>query len=210
MARRPTDLPTPALRTDTHPSHLGTGDAGHAGPIVCVENHATFRTLLRVLREQDDPQWLAVAWVQGRNTAPLESLPMLPFSVTRLDYLGDLDAAGLAIAASACAITESIGIPAGPAVRLWELLVNRKSRAARTPTNEQQADRLVQWLPPSVREKARTLLISGRVVPQEALRYDFLVETMGTGLADPKLATLHVKRPCRRASSGCLASRRVA
>jgi hypothetical protein len=163
-----------------------TSAIGHAGPIVCVENHATFRTLLRVVREQEHPRWLAVAWVQGRNTAPLESLPMLPFSVTRLDYLGDLDAAGLAIAASACAITESIGIPAGPAVRLWELLVNRKSRAARTPTNEQQADRLVQWLPLSVREKARTLLVSGRVVPQEALRYDFLVETMGTGLADAK------------------------
>jgi hypothetical protein len=163
-----------------------TSAIGHAGPIVCVENHATFRTLLRVVREQEHPQWLAVAWVQGRNTAPLESLPMLPFSVTRLDYLGDLDAAGLAIAASACAITESIGIPAGPAVRLWEVLVNRKSRAARTPTNEQQADRLVQWLPLSVREKARTLLVSGRVVPQEALRYDFLVETMLTGLADAK------------------------
>lgn len=32
---------------------------------------------------------LSVAWVQGRNTAPLESLADLPFLVTRLDYLGD-------------------------------------------------------------------------------------------------------------------------
>src|SRR5690242_11303679 len=68
------------------------------GPIVCVENHATFRTMLRFLRDRPRPRWAAVAWVQGRNTAPLESLPSLPFPVSRLDYLGDFDAAGLEIA----------------------------------------------------------------------------------------------------------------
>jgi hypothetical protein len=142
-----------------------------------VENHATFRTLLRLLREHEQPQWLAVAWVQGRNTAPLESLITLPFSVTRLDYLGDLDAAGLAIAASACTVAESTGVPAGPATQLWELLVTRPSRPGR-PTSEKHADQLVQWLPPSVRETARNLLIAGEVIPQEALRYDLLVEAI--------------------------------
>jgi hypothetical protein len=33
--------------------------------------------------------------VQGRNTALLESLTDLPFTVARLAYLRDLDAAGL-------------------------------------------------------------------------------------------------------------------
>ena len=46
---------------------------------------------------------------------PLESLPDLPFTVTRLDYLGDLDPAGLAIAATACATAERVGIAAQPA-----------------------------------------------------------------------------------------------
>jgi hypothetical protein len=85
-------IPTPLTWESVTPTVPGSA------PIVCVENHATFRTLLRFLRAHPHPPWTAVAWVQGRNTAPLESLPSLPFPVTRLDYLGDLDAAGLAIA----------------------------------------------------------------------------------------------------------------
>ena len=54
------------------------------GPVLCVENHATFRTMLRVLRSQVDPRWSAVACVQGRNTAPLESLPDLPPALLNL------------------------------------------------------------------------------------------------------------------------------
>jgi hypothetical protein len=154
-----------------------TATVGRPGPIVCVENHATFRTLLRVLREHEQPQWLAVAWVQGRNTAPLESLTTLPFPVTRLDYLGDLDAAGLAIAASACAVAESSGAPAGPATQLWELLVTRPSRPGRL-IGEEHAGQLVQWLPPTVRETARNLLMAGKAIPQEALRYDLLIEAI--------------------------------
>jgi hypothetical protein len=38
-----------------------------SGPIVCVENDATFRTLLRFLPAHPHPPWTAVAWVQGRN-----------------------------------------------------------------------------------------------------------------------------------------------
>lgn len=44
-----------------------TPTIGNPGPIVCVENHATFRTLLRVLRDLPSPPWSAVAWVQGRT-----------------------------------------------------------------------------------------------------------------------------------------------
>ncbi|MFD0314677.1 hypothetical protein [Streptomyces flavalbus] len=100
-----------------------TSDIRHPGAVICVENHATFRTLVRVLRARAIPPWTAVAWVQGRNTAPLESLATLPFPVTRLDYLGDLDAAGLQIANAACAVAEHAGVPAagrtplGPACR---------------------------------------------------------------------------------------------
>jgi hypothetical protein len=154
-----------------------TPTIGNPGPIVCVENHATFRTLLRVLREQPCPEWVAVAWVQGRNTAPLESLSTLPFPVLRLDYLGDLDAAGLAIAVSACSVAESIGIPAGPCAWLWELLVAQPARGNSTVSDE-LAGRLVGWLPPTVRETARLLLTSGQAIPQEALRFDVLAEAL--------------------------------
>jgi hypothetical protein len=152
-----------------------TSTLPRSGPVLCVENHATFRTMVRVLRRQADPQWAAVAWVQGRNTAPLESLPGLPFPVTRLDYLGDLDAAGLAIAASACATVKCVGVPAGPATELWTLLIEQPSRADRE-VKDCEADRLTEWLPPEARACANELLRSGRAIPQEALRFDILTE----------------------------------
>lgn len=155
-----------------------TPNVGRPGPIVCVENHATFRTLLRALREQPSPEWVAVAWVQGRNTSPLESLTTLPFPVLRMDYLGDLDSAGLAIAATACAVAESAGVPSGPCTWLWELLATRPARSGDTIPDE-TAGQLVSWLPPTVQQTARALLTSGQVVPQEALRYDILANELG-------------------------------
>lgn len=166
------------LRCERVPTPLtwesATGAVPCPGSVVCVENHATFRTLLRVLRDQAPPQWVAVAWVQGRNTAPLESLPDLPFTVTRLDYLGDLDAAGLAIAAAACATAQRAGVTAGPATRLWALLIEQPARADRE-IQEVDARRLAAWLPEEVRERAVALLRSGRAIPQEALRLDVLI-----------------------------------
>ena len=138
-----------------------------------MENHAAFRTILRFLRGHPRLPWATVAWVQGRNTAPLESLPSLPFLVNRLDYLGDLDAAGLAIAATACATAETVGIPAGPAAPLWALLIDQLPRAARE-VPDTDARRLTKWLPAEVRGRATELLRSGQTIPQEALRYDVL------------------------------------
>lgn len=150
---------------------------GSPGAMVCVENHATFRSLLRVLRARTAPLWVAVAWIQGRNTAPLESLPGLPFQVTRLDYLGDLDAPGLEIAATACAIVRRLGIPAGPAAALWTLLAEQPSRPGATVVAG-RAGTLTAWLPAEARERAFSLLTDGRAVPQEALRFDLLDQVL--------------------------------
>lgn len=95
---RPGRLTFELLRCTHTPTPLtwepATSAVTVAGPMICVENHATFRTLLRVLRTSSSPRWVAVAWVQGRNTAPLQSLADLPLRITRLDYLGDLDPLG--------------------------------------------------------------------------------------------------------------------
>lgn len=147
------------------------------GPLLCVENHATFRSLLRVLRAHRTPPWTAVAWIQGRNTAPLESLPGLPLIVTRLDYLGDLDPAGLAIAAEACAAVQRVGVPAGPADQLWTLLTAQPSRPGSIAA-EATVRQLVDWLPTSIRERAYRLLVAGRSIPQEALRFDILHQAL--------------------------------
>jgi hypothetical protein len=184
----PGRLTFPLLRCERVPTPLTwepvTKLIGPPGPIICVENHATFRTLLRCLRDLAAPDWIAVAWVQGRNTAPLESLPDLPFTITHLDYLGDLDPAGLAIAATACAIAERSSVPAQPAADLWDLLIRQPSRPGSHSVCEADARRLTAWLPASVRDHARALLISGRAIPQEALRYDILTKALDTAGQD--------------------------
>ncbi|VVJ21616.1 Uncharacterised protein [Amycolatopsis camponoti] len=146
---------------------------GPPGALVCVENHATFRSLLRVLRARTTPRWAAVAWIQGRNTAPLASVPELPLRVTRFDYLGDLDAPGLEIAAAACAVVSRFGIPAGPAETLWRLLADRPSRTG-TAVEPGRARDLAEWLPEAVRDRSVELLTDGRAIPQEALRFDLI------------------------------------
>ncbi len=163
-------VPTPLTWEPVTPTVPGPG------PVVCVENHATFRTMIRFLRAHSRPRWAAVAWVQGRNTAPLESLPCLPFPVTCMDYLGDLDAAGLAIAATACATAETAGIPARPAAPLWALLIDQTPRPEK-PVPDGDARRLTAWLPEQIRERASDLLRSGQAIPQEALRYDVLASS---------------------------------
>ena len=89
--------------------------------------------------------------------------------------------AGLAIAATACAVAESVGTPAQPAEQLWELLVQQPHRPGPTVA-EAEARRLVKWLPASIRYDALALFTGGRRVPQEALRMELLVDT----LASPK------------------------
>jgi hypothetical protein len=123
------------------------------------------------------PRWVAVAWVQGRNTAPLESLANLPFRITRLDYLGDLDPAGLAIAAAACATAKLAGVPAGPADRLWALLLDQPTRVGRK-VDEIDVLWLVGWLPKQLRDRASALLVAGRAIPQEALRFDVVADVL--------------------------------
>lgn len=159
--------PTPLLWEPVTP------EVRHPGAVIFLENHATFRTMLRLLRTETAPSWAAVAWVQGRNTAPLTSLARLPFPITHLDYLGDMDAAGLQIAKAACDCVERSGIPARPAERLWRLLVIQPPRLAH-PLPDAEARRLTMWLPAALRNQARKLLVSGYAVPQEALRFDVL------------------------------------
>ncbi len=121
----------------------------------------TFRTLLRVLRGQKPPKWAAVAWVQGRNAAPLESLPNLPFSVQPAWITSQTSTQRLASAAvnaaAACATSQRVGIPAGPAAQLWALLAEQPARRDRE-VRESDARRLVAWLPEAVCEPAYTLL----------------------------------------------------
>lgn len=125
---------------------------------------------------------------QGRNTAPLESLPDLPFTVTRLDYLGDFDPAGLSIAATACATAKRASIAAQPATILWELLINQPPRPGSHEVSSIDARKLIEWLPASLRDQAFELLTSGQVIPQEALRFDVLAAALGVSAQTSRMA----------------------
>jgi hypothetical protein len=69
-------------------------------------------------------------------------------------------------------------VPAGPADRLWALLIDQPTREGRK-VDEIEALRLVGWLPEQLRERASSLLVAGRAIPQEALRFDVVADVLG-------------------------------
>ena len=81
-------------------------------------------------------------------------------------------AASLAVSATRLA---RVGVPAGPADRLCALLIDQPSRVGRK-VDEIDALQLVAWLSEELRERASALLVAGRTIPQEALRFDVLAD----------------------------------
>jgi hypothetical protein len=124
------------------------------------ENSVLRRQIGRVRYEPGDRLWLAALsrlvprrrWGEVFAVTPATLLaglaPAACRAVTRLDYLGDLDAAGLAIAASACEAAERAGVHAQPAEGLWKLLIAQPSRLGGRPVDHCDARRLAEWLPP--------------------------------------------------------------
>lgn len=91
-----------------------------------------------------------------------------------------LEAAGLAIAATACVTAERNGVAAQPAAELWALLLSQPSRPGRGATSQADARKLTEWLPVPLRDLACELLAPGHIIPQEALRFDILTEACST------------------------------
>jgi hypothetical protein len=150
-----------------------------SGPVTLLvaENLATYTSFLaaaRVLDGATRPN-LHVAWgIGGSFEQSVLSIPLLDPSPRYVRYFGDLDLAGLGIAARAGRQAAAAGLPPVlPAIACYRFLLDGP-RHWRRPDD---SNRLGQpgygnacaWLPPVLRPQAGELLASGEKIAQEHL-----------------------------------------
>jgi hypothetical protein len=165
------------------------------GPVTLLvaENLATYTSFLTAARTLDvttRPN-LHVAWgIGGSFEQSVLSIPLLDPLPRYVRYFGDLDLAGLGIAARATRQAAEAGLPPVlPAIACYRFLLNGP-RHWRRPDDSNRVGQpdygdACAWLPPELRPRARELLASGEKVAQEHLGLQALLgdPTLIVGLA---------------------------
>lgn len=145
--------------------------------LLVVENLATYNSVLEVVRGLDPASRpdLHIGWGYGGAFAQsILSIPMLDPAPQKTFYFGDLDLAGLQIAANAAAQATLAGLPAlRPATSCYEFLLNGPKHWRRADQSNRHAnpdyDAACRWLPHSLRGQTSDLLLAQQRVPQERL-----------------------------------------
>ena len=165
------------------------------GPVILLvaENLATYTSFLAAARALDETArpHLHVAWgVGGSFEQSVLSIPLLDPLPRHVRYFGDLDRAGLRIAASAARRAVQAGLPPVlPAVGCYQFLLDGPCQWRRPDDSNRvgQSDYgdACAWLPPALRPRVGELLASGEKVAQEHLGLQALLSdpTLIAGLA---------------------------
>ncbi|WFB10594.1 DUF2220 domain-containing protein [Streptomyces sp. LX-29] len=159
--------------------------------LLVVENNATFHSLLTLARSLEPAARpdLHIAWGSG-NQLPVSitSLTLLAPLPTATFYFGDLDAAGLRIAANTAMTSERNHLPPfRPAAALYRWLLTHGSPGP-DKSNPGLSDpaSLLTWLSADLRAATMDLLVARQRIPQERLGLRAL-------RADPSLLTEAVR-----------------
>ncbi len=158
------------------------------GPVALVlENVATYHSALSTI-PAEAPVGLVVFGAGANFSASVCYFEELAAegaaaSIREIRYFGDLDRRGLEIPVAADAAAREARLPAvRPAVGLWARLLRVGQRGPHPPVDPSTAERLVAWLPASLRSTAREVLVSGARLAQEAVGTNLLA-------SDPTWAT---------------------
>lgn len=150
-----------------------------SGPVTLLvaENLATYTSFLAAARALDEATrpHLHVAWGAGGSfEQSVLSIQLLDPPPRHVLYFGDLDRAGLRIAASAARQAAQAGLPPMlPAIACYQFLLDGP-RHWRRPDDSNRAGRpdyrdACAWLPPALRPQAGELLAAGEKIAQEHL-----------------------------------------
>lgn len=150
--------------------------------VVVVENAGPYEVMRRVLMETREPRYGLVAFGDGaRAEHALPRLATREPAVGRVEYVGDLDRAGLRIAIAAARAVARAGLPAlVPAEGLHAAMLSAAAALGHPggwptgpedgQTSEHERDgELVSWLPEDVRVAVLAMLRAGRRIPEEVL-----------------------------------------
>jgi hypothetical protein len=167
------------LACDTVPVPFVSQHLEGTGPtrLLVVENLATYWSFLSVLKGRGSVTRPDVHVGWGHGAAFAQSV----LSITELEpapevvlYFGDLDLAGLHIAAGAAATASAAGLPRLlPAESCYRYLLNGPARWRRPDDTDRQQDpdyaKMCRWLPESLRTATLELFQARRRIPQERL-----------------------------------------
>lgn len=166
-----------------------------SGPVTLLvaENLATYTSFLTAARALDEATrpHLHIAWgVGGSFEQSVLSIQLLDPSPQHVRYFGDLDRAGLRIAASAARRAAQAGLPLVlPAIGCYQFLLDGPRHWRRPDDSNRvgQSDygEACAWLPSALRLRAGELLVSGEKIAQEHLGLQTLLHdpTLIAGLA---------------------------
>jgi hypothetical protein len=163
------------LRAFPAPAPLAMFELGPAPWMLIVENSAAFTSLRRIFTTW--PSRTEVGWLAyGKGDQLIASLPTCldtfaerAHPVTDLLLYTDLDTDGLECAQLAAERAHAVGLPPlRPAAGLYRALLGQKPRAV-PPGDAGRIRAAADWLPPPYADQAVQLLLSGRVLRQEAL-----------------------------------------
>ncbi|WP_326623928.1 MULTISPECIES: hypothetical protein [unclassified Streptomyces] len=163
------------LRARPAPAPLAMYELGPAPWLLIVENSAAFTSLRQILAAWPDRS--QVGWLgYGAGDQLVASLPTAADSFRERDHpaahlmlYADLDLDGLECARQADTRGHAAELPAlVPAVGLYQALLTRRIRQV-PPAPAERVREAVSWLPPGMATPVADLLISGKVLRQEAL-----------------------------------------
>ncbi|GAA0739577.1 hypothetical protein Drose_17040 [Dactylosporangium roseum] len=159
--------------------HVGSGPI-----LLVVENADTFDSLSRVLPGTATNVGFVGWGAGGAFEASVLSVGELP-DVRDIAYFGDLDADGLRIPAAAATAAAAEGLPAvRPAYGLYRLLLDCGAvQPGQPPVEPQRASGIAKWLE-QLALPARTLLVNGQRIPQEAVSTRVLMDAAATWAED--------------------------
>lgn len=151
---------------------------GRGGRLLIVENAGAFSAARRAFSSATSSSYGLLAYGSGRAVeASIGYLLTLPCPIGSIDYLGDLDAAGLTIFQAMVRRASELGLPpVQPAAALQAKMFQAASRLghpagwpSHRPVNDSHARKLTSLLPEPLSSKVARLLTAGRRIPEEVL-----------------------------------------
>jgi hypothetical protein len=150
-------------------------------PIAIVfENIESFQVARNVLTAMSNPPYGMVAYGGGRSfQQSIRNFGSMNRSIERIEYVGDLDRAGLSIAMAATKIALEQGFPpVMPARGIHHVMIQSSlnfDRPLGLLNQKQDSDKhdevIITWLPADIRQEVLMILRARRRVPEEVLSY---------------------------------------
>lgn len=155
-------------------------------PIAIVfENAEPFKIAYEILKTMPNPPYGIVAFGGGKSfRQAIRNFESMDRSIECIEYVGDLDRAGLSIAQSAAKIALDLGLPPVIAARGIHRAMLQEAQnlghvsglTNKTKDSDKHDEDLVAWLPTDVRQQTLDILRARRRVPEEFLSSEAMLE----------------------------------